>query len=807
MLTFTLTGDYDNDGDPSTGYLKFTSNEHLINTVDDSITTPFTVRADLDVDGHLEVVLRATTDPDVTPQGWAYVVDEVVDGHTRRYFIQLTEDSDITDLQPLTEPTPPERYVLKSELSESGGGGGDGITQDEADARYRQLSETVPDGDIASTIARDTEVATAKSQAISTAESYADSADTTVLASAETYADDAVTAHIGASDPHPQYETQTEADARYFRPASGTTLTDADIPAAIARDSEVTAAVSTAEAYADAVVTTHTGATDPHGDRASAASLYIPLTQKAAASGVASLDGSGRVPISQLPLDLSEYKGAWNANTNTPSISDAVGDLGDFYKVTVGGTRDLGSGSQTFRAGDTVIYGPSNTWEQVGSADAVTSVAGRTGVITLTATDVGLANVTNDAQLKAADKDTDGTLAANSDSKIASQKAVKTYVDALQAAFIFTLSTYVQATLSTDGTLAANSDSNVATQKATKTYADTKIPKTVGVGSTKGDLIGYSSSGTPVRIAWGSGRQRLIKDSSVSPGLKWSDEIDIQVFDTATAGSDWTPPAFIDADSIVDIYVQGPGAGGGAGRRSATSVIASGGGGGGAGGSSHETFHYSDLLAAMTADAVSTLKVVITAGGAGASAVADSTDGGSGTSPASNSRVGTTTSATKAIVSAAGGSGGGGGTATTAGAAGAGGAGMYSGGAGGAGGASGVLGNTSPGAPKATGGAGAGGITAANAASAGATANPPLTRVSSGSTAAGANGVNGLSVGGFPNGAGGGGGTAVVAGTTGNGGNGAFGAGGGGGAGGRNGQVGGAGGNGGVGRVVIITRL
>jgi hypothetical protein len=51
-----------------------------------------------------------------------------------------------------------------------------------------------------------------------------------------------------------------------------------------------------------------------------------------------------------------------------------------------------------------------------------------------TNSDVGLGNVTNDLQLKDADKDTDGTLAANSDAKIASQKAVKTYVDTSVAA-------------------------------------------------------------------------------------------------------------------------------------------------------------------------------------------------------------------------------------------------------------------------------------------------------------------------------------------------------------------------------------
>lgn len=42
---------------------------------------------------------------------------------------------------------------------------------------------------------------------------------------------------------------------------------------------------------------------------------------------------------------------------------------------------------------------------------------------------IGLDQVTNDTQLKAADLDIDTTLLANSDIKIPSQKAVKTYVD------------------------------------------------------------------------------------------------------------------------------------------------------------------------------------------------------------------------------------------------------------------------------------------------------------------------------------------------------------------------------------------
>ncbi|MEK0195853.1 tail fiber domain-containing protein, partial [Microcoleus anatoxicus] len=60
-----------------------------------------------------------------------------------------------------------------------------------------------------------------------------------------------VAAHVAAADPHPVYLTQAEGDGRYRQTA--TALVDADIPAAIARDAEVTAAVAA-----------HVAAADPH---------------------------------------------------------------------------------------------------------------------------------------------------------------------------------------------------------------------------------------------------------------------------------------------------------------------------------------------------------------------------------------------------------------------------------------------------------------------------------------------------------------------------------------------------------------
>lgn len=114
-----------------------------------------------------------------------------------------------------------------------------------------------------------------------------------------------------------------------------------------------------------------------------------------AAIDAASLDSNGRVPVSQLPASLMQYQGVWNSDTNTPSLADGTGDTGDVYRVTVAGDRNLGSGTLSFAVGDYVIYNPSGVWEKSDTTDAVATVAGRTGNVTLTSSDVGLGNVDN----------------------------------------------------------------------------------------------------------------------------------------------------------------------------------------------------------------------------------------------------------------------------------------------------------------------------------------------------------------------------------------------------------------------------
>lgn len=57
------------------------------------------------------------------------------------------------------------------------------------------------------------------------------------------------------------------------------------------------------------------------------------------------------------------YKGLWDASTNTPFLTNGVGTEGDWYEVSVGGTVNFGAGDFVFSEGDTVSYIDGN-WEK-----------------------------------------------------------------------------------------------------------------------------------------------------------------------------------------------------------------------------------------------------------------------------------------------------------------------------------------------------------------------------------------------------------------------------------------------------------
>lgn len=166
---------------------------------------------------------------------------------------------------------------------------------------------------------------------------------------------------------------------------------------------------------------------------------------KGMANGYAGLDSAGKVPYTQLPSSIMAYQGVWDASSNTPTLANGTGDTGDVYRVTVAGPMAFNgsfgtyvgaynngadyspgdtvlydgnyytrvgepnpgyppgtpywsaalTGVISFNVGDYVIHNNSGVWEKSDSTDSVTSVAGKTGTVTLTKSDVGLSDVDN----------------------------------------------------------------------------------------------------------------------------------------------------------------------------------------------------------------------------------------------------------------------------------------------------------------------------------------------------------------------------------------------------------------------------
>lgn len=62
------------------------------------------------------------------------------------------------------------------------------------------------------------------------------------------------------------------------------------------------------------------------------------------------------------------YKGTWNASTNTPTLASSVGTKGDYYQVSVAGTTSL-DGLSNWGVGDVAAFN-GTTWQRIeGGAD------------------------------------------------------------------------------------------------------------------------------------------------------------------------------------------------------------------------------------------------------------------------------------------------------------------------------------------------------------------------------------------------------------------------------------------------------
>ncbi len=169
--------------------------------------------------------------------------------------------------------------------------------------------------------------------------------------------------------------------------AIATAATDATTKANAAQSAAIAAASTDATTKANAAqaAAIAAAATDATAKANAAAAASVPLTQKGAANGVATLDGNSKIPAAQIPdIAISDYLGA---AANQAAMLALAGQKGDWCVRTDFGTTWIITGSDP-----TVLGG----WTQLSYPTApVTSVAGKTGAVTLAPADVGLANAEN----------------------------------------------------------------------------------------------------------------------------------------------------------------------------------------------------------------------------------------------------------------------------------------------------------------------------------------------------------------------------------------------------------------------------
>jgi hypothetical protein len=101
------------------------------------------------------------------------------------------------------------------------------------------------------------------------------------------------------------------------------------------------------------------------------------------------IDGTQIATLSDIPTTFN-IQGNWNANTNTPTLASGVNPIDPLeyplYIVEVGGSTTL-DGYSDWVVGDK-LYFANGQWYKVDNNDAVASVNGQTGVVSLDSDDI-----------------------------------------------------------------------------------------------------------------------------------------------------------------------------------------------------------------------------------------------------------------------------------------------------------------------------------------------------------------------------------------------------------------------------------
>lgn len=204
--------------------------------------------------------------------------------------------------------------------------------------------------------------------------------------------------------------------------------------------------------------------------------------------------------IETLP-DPMEYKGSWNATTNTPALTDGTGNNGDVYRVSVAGTQF--TPSIQFKVGDRVVYdGSTGKYEKWDTTDEVFSVFSRVGDIVAESGDYDASQITvtpvggiaaTDVQAAITELDSEKLNAADFDAEFDASLATKTTSDLTEGTNLYHTDERAQDAV---GSILSNTDTiNLSYTDATPIiYADVKTQMSITSDASGIKLTGDSAS-------------------------------------------------------------------------------------------------------------------------------------------------------------------------------------------------------------------------------------------------------------------------------------------------------------------------
>jgi hypothetical protein len=378
------------DADKIEGEVIFTPSLIFVDPVEHITVFPVPYRTTL-VDGVFDIELPCTDDPDMFPTGFTYQYRENWPGG-RTFNIEVPYNTPvdpefgrptiwIDSIQPAMGEPLPITYVTLQQMNAAIAAY---LAGEELDGIVTSVNEQT--GDV-----------------------VLEPEDIGAAPSVHSHADYVATSSVGANNGVASLDANGDVPLSQLGnvPPGGVTSVNGETGAVVLDATDVGAAAASHNHAASAI----TSGTFDAARIPDISATYVPISSKGANNGVASLNSSGKVPLTQLPeefsggdtvtsvngqvgdvtLDATDVGASASGHTHTGlGVSSVNGDTGDvtLFAADVGAIPTSAAGAASGVA--TLDSGGDVPLAQLGNVPAapVTSVNGDTGVVVLTASDV-----------------------------------------------------------------------------------------------------------------------------------------------------------------------------------------------------------------------------------------------------------------------------------------------------------------------------------------------------------------------------------------------------------------------------------